>query len=221
MAGRIRVAGLCLGTAFVFSCANGFAQPGNRVVETSGEKTAAPSTMDRTSKALGDFFSAVKSKVESGISGEPTAPKAAVDPNLPTIKVGIGTVADLLDGTTDSFDLYGYLIAHPVQVKGVNIVPVMIDHASEAQYSVSGEVDGPISLVHSGDTDISGYSWDRTATLRLRRGVAKIADLTLSAQGKADSRGAISALRARVTEQLWRQVSEKLAEQIVADLQRR
>ena len=74
------------------------------------------------------------------------AASVQADPNAAKVTVGIGSIVNEIDGTTESFGLYQYLVAHPIAVRGAKVAVTLIDAPADATYAVSGKVQGSIGF---------------------------------------------------------------------------
>ena len=78
-----------------------------------------------------------------------------------SVKVGVGYILNTLDGTSESFSLASYLRENPTAVPGE---VVLIDHPLDADYSISGQIDGSVGADYA---DVQGTisSWRDFFTL--------------------------------------------------------
>ena len=76
--------------------------------------------------------------------------RVALAEKAPARTLGIASVLDELDRTSESFSLYRYLSAHPPSFRGRKLRVILVDHPAEADFSISGSIDGLMTF--QGDT---------------------------------------------------------------------
>ncbi|MBI5215706.1 MAG: hypothetical protein HY960_08130 [Ignavibacteriae bacterium] len=60
--------------------------------------------------------------------------------------LGIGAIVNTIDQTTESFIVFDYFESHPIVVNSKKLSLRYVDHPNEAQYTVTGELDGSMSM---------------------------------------------------------------------------
>lgn len=137
----------------------------------------------------------------------------------PTVSVGVGFILNKLDHTSDSFSLAWYLHKHPIEVNG-NSVPVrLVDHSSEADYSVSGHIEGDVSYTYGAMPNPHQYSWRQEANLKLRKSGTKAENVYFVSTGSVEESQVIPSIRALALKDVWKQLAEHLQQRIARDLQ--
>jgi len=59
---------------------------------------------------------------------------------LPKVTIGIGSITNTYDNTSESFDVLAFLKTRPFQVGAAQVDFILIDHPIDADYAISGKV---------------------------------------------------------------------------------
>jgi hypothetical protein len=131
--------------------------------------------------------------------------------------IGIGQITDNFDSTTASFDFYSYLKDHPIINAGLPLSFDLVDISSEAEYSVSGEINGYIKMIyHDSEDKRYQYIWNRSLTITLRRNGAKATQWTLPFEGRANfhEKDEYFNIRGLINENGWKMLESKIDEYV-------
>lgn len=153
----------------------------------------------------------------------------------PKISVGIGSVSNTYDGTSESFNLMNFLKTHPHTADGPTLEFVLVDHPNDADYAISGKVAASYHhQYHGGKLGRSNrkphtFSYTNALDLTLWKKGKKVAGLKadpttlLSGLSQELVQGTIETdsyegIRTRLLQPVWQELGNRLEQQIQADL---
>src|SRR6188474_2573470 len=92
-------------------------------------------------------------------------PDTSVVNNSSEVLIGIGTIIDTTDYTSGTFDLFRFFADHPIIINGKDRARLaIVDHPSEAEYSITGLIEGFIKLAVVTDQVVPPFRYNYNLT---------------------------------------------------------